>query len=60
MKNLVPVKTSEDENDNFESCIKALPISSSFNNRMQEMLGSLMKSRNSVRIDQNETGEGGI
>ena len=41
----------------FENIVKALPISSKFSNSMPQMLESLMNSRNSLKITQDdETG----
>ena len=40
--------------------IKALPNSSKFSNAMRQMIGSLMNSRNSLKITQDETGRANI
>ena len=40
--------------------IKALPNSSKFSNAMRQMLGSLMNSRNSLKITQDESGRANI
>ena len=40
--------------------IKALPNSSKFSNSMRQMIGSLMNSRNSLKINQDETGRTNI
>ena len=40
--------------------IKALPNSSKFSNSMRQMLGSLMTSRNSLKITQDESGRANI
>ena len=40
--------------------IKALPNSSKFSNAMRQMIGSLMNSRNSLKITQDETGRATI
>ena len=40
--------------------IKALPYSSKFSNAMRQMLGSIMNSRNSLKITQDETGRANI
>ena len=41
---------------NSKRDIKALPNSSKFSNAMRQMIGSLMNSRNSLKITQDETG----
>ena len=40
--------------------IKALPNSSEFSNSMRQMIGSLLNSRNSLKITQDESGRGNI
>ena len=40
--------------------MKALPNSSKFSNAMRQMIGSLMNSRNSLKITQDETGRANI
>ena len=40
--------------------MKALPNSSKFSNSMREMIGSLMNSRNSLKLTQNESGRAKI
>ena len=40
--------------------IKALPNSSKFSNSMRQMIGSLMNSRNSLKITQDESGRANI
>ena len=45
---------------NSEKIIKALPNSSNFSNSMSEMIGSLMRSKNSLRIIQDESGRANI
>ena len=40
--------------------IKALPNSSKFSNSMRQMIGSLMNSRNSLKITQDESGRASI
>ena len=40
--------------------LKSLPNSSDFSNSMQEMIGSLMNSRNSLKITQDEFGKANI
>ena len=40
--------------------IKALPNSSKFSNAMRQMIGSLMNSRNSLKISQDESGRANI
>ena len=44
------------EESNSKVDIKALPNSSKFSNSMRQMIGSLMSSRNSLKITQDETG----
>ena len=51
-------KEIEESNSKFD--IKALPKSSKFNNSMRQMLGSLMNSRNSLKITQDESGRANI
>ena len=50
------IKGSFSENIN----IKALPNSSNFSKSVREMLGSLMNSRNSLKITQDEFGQANI
>ena len=45
---------------NFEKIIKALPNSSQFSDSMRQMLGSLMNSKNSLKIIQDESGRANI
>ena len=45
---------------NSNEKIKALPNSSKFSNAMRQMIGSIMNSRNSVKITQDETGRANI
>ena len=45
---------------NSEKIIKALPNSSQFSVSMREMLGSLMNSKNSLKITQDESGKANI
>ena len=45
---------------NSEKIIKALPNSSQFSDSMREMIGSLMRSKNSLRITQDESGRANI
>ena len=45
---------------NSEKIIKALPNSSKFSVSMREMLGSLMNSKNSLKITQDESGKANI
>ena len=45
---------------NFEKIIKALPNSSQFSDSMRQMLGSLMNSKNSLKITQDESGRANI
>ena len=45
---------------NSEKIIKALPNSSQFSISMREMLGSLMKSKNSLKITQDKSGKANI
>ena len=52
-------KKSNSEDD-FKSNIKAQPNSSKFGNSMREMIGSLMHSRNSLKIIQDESSRANI
>ena len=45
---------------NSEKIIKALPNSSQFSDSMRQMLGSLMNSKNSLKITQDESGRANI
>ena len=45
---------------NSEKIIKALPNSSKFSNAMRQMIGSLMSSKNSLKITQDESGKANI
>ena len=45
---------------NSEKIIKALPNNSQFSVSMREMLGSLMNSKNSLKITQDESGKANI
>ena len=45
---------------NFKVDIKTLPNSSKFSNYMRQMLGSLMNSRNSLKITQDESGRANL
>ena len=45
---------------NSENNIKALPDSSKFSDSMRQMLGSLMNSRNSLKITQDKSGRATI
>ena len=45
---------------NSKVAIKALPNSSKFSNSMRQMIGSLMNSRNSLKITQDESGRASI
>ena len=53
------IKESNSEDDN-KSNMKALPVSSKFSNSMREMIGSLMNSRNSLKITQDGSGRANI
>ena len=54
-------KTSEETNEsNSKVDIKSLPNSSKISNSMRQMLGSLMNSRNSLKITQDESGRANI
>ena len=48
----------KESNSNVD--IKALPNSSKFSNSMRQMIGSLMNSRNSLKITQDESGRANI
>ena len=48
------------EESNSEKIIKALPNSSQFSDSMRQMLGSLMNSKNSLKITQDESGKANI
>ena len=48
------IKESKSEDD-IKSNIKALPNNSKFSNSMREMIGSLMNTRNSLKITQDES-----
>ena len=48
------------EETNSKVDIKALPNSSKFSNAMRQMIGSLMNSRNSLQIAQDESGRANI
>ena len=52
---IVPVEI-DSEGDNTKPNIRALPNSNNFGNSMIEMLGSIMNSRNSLKITQDELG----
>ena len=45
---------------NSNDKLKTLPISSKFSNSMRQMIGSLMNSRNSLKITQDESGRANI
>ena len=51
---IVPVEIESD--DKIKANTKALPNSSKFDNSMGQMIGSLMNSRNSLKITHNESG----
>ena len=46
-----------DESEKFKSNIRAVRNSSNFSHLLRETLGSLMRSRNSSRIEQNDSGQ---
>ena len=54
IQEIVPVEIESD------AIIKSLPHNSNFTNSMREMLGSLMNSRNSLKITQDEFGQAKI
>ena len=48
------------QSDNIKNKIKSLPNSSIFSNSMREMIGSLMRSHNSLKLIQDELGQASI
>ena len=53
---VVPIENhTDDENHDFESNIRALPISSNHSQLMRKTLGSLMSSKKSSKIEQNDS-----
>ena len=52
--------SEEIKESNSEVDKKALPNSSNSNNSMRQMLGSLMNSKNSLKITQDESGRANI
>ena len=54
------VVEESNSDDDIKSNIKALPNSSKFTDSMREMIGSLMNSRNSLKITQDESGRANI